>query len=143
MTDLPLHVQTAEAIGWRPMRTVPGAPPWTEEGWVPNEGRYYGNPPLGDPGHNIALNACVPRYDEDWAATGPLIAGHHIHLGEERTLAESVVTWGQWVACVWESDEEKDYLVGYGPAPLIAVCNLILKLAEEGKLHADTDPVRR
>lgn len=68
MTDKPLHVRVAEALGCivRELAPVPG---WCEinerdEQWV-----------CRCPGSPHAANCCtaVVRYDKDWAATGPLI----------------------------------------------------------------------
>jgi hypothetical protein len=119
--EKPLHVRVAEALGFGGIVCLEGA--WTM------------HCPCEQPHCDNILD--VPRYDTDWSATGPLIEKYHIHLGEERTLstAGDVVARGQWFAGVWESDEEKDYLMGYGATPLIAVCNLLVKLAENRLLY--------
>jgi hypothetical protein len=83
----------------------------------------------------------APHYDTDWAATGPLIKKHHVHLGERlvRKDGSEELEIGGWFAGGWDADEETDKSIGFGPVPLIAVCNLILKLAEEGKLDPSAE----
>ena len=120
----PLHVRVAEAMGWtktqqhecpaRRYKPKVGICGWPDGVWT------------GIPAERLVLfpdwQCLIPRYDIDWAVTGPLIEQTQIGL---RT---------------WESQGKQGYWAGYhgrayeasGPGPLIAVCNLILK--EAGKL---------
>jgi hypothetical protein len=55
VTDKPLHVQVAEALGWTDCHQKPHDEEWW--GYV-NYSQGYRS---------------IPRYDLDWSATGPLI----------------------------------------------------------------------
>ena len=123
MTEKPLHVQVAEALGWtdiscagpKPILSLPGkgASLWggLPPGFDPRDAFFRGD----------AVLSGIPRYDTDWSATGPLIE----RLG--------IATWPQsegWAAELRLEDRAT------GPTPLIAVCNLILALHAAGKLAA-------
>ncbi len=58
----------------------------------------------------------LPRFDIDWNATGPLIEQYFITIH------------GGWMAMV------PGYGSGWQDTPLLAVCHLVLKLADAGKL---------
>jgi len=122
MTEKPLHVRVAEALGCR-TRHLRNAI------WLcgcdkdHNSSDYGGN---------------VPPYDTDWSATGPLIEKYKIMLwpwNETAWCAERRVDLGV------PADPERPLETGpssdswvKGETPLIAVCNLILWLKEAGKL---------
>jgi hypothetical protein len=106
--EKPLHVQAAEALGWSQMHAPNGM--WPDE--------MIGYPP------ELAIvgqKRPVPRYDEDWSATGPLIEkyGLALHPGLPRAATDA--------------DQR---LAGEGDTYLIAVCHLILALHAAGKLEA-------
>ena len=61
MSDYPLHVRAAEAMGWEKIRA-----------W---EGRWLGIKP-GQRSESI-----IPAFDASWCATGPLIESYGIDLG--------------------------------------------------------------
>lgn len=68
MTEKPLHVKVAEALGWSRSDSV----------GVSDDGRWW--------------SPICPRYDTDWSATGPLIERYEIHLFSERHTGTGV-TW--------------------------------------------------
>lgn len=119
MSDKPLHVQVAEALGWTQIHhcqveSAQQRPCWI--GVLPADG-------LEDGG----LKPEVPHYDTDWAATGPLIEKYALSVEFENFPVTCPPH--SWVA------EQRLEHIGYmevgGPTPLIAVCNLILKLKEK------------
>lgn len=123
--DKPLHVQVAEALGCKP-RMMPdphGAPAWLclcEDEHRPIYRRH------GEKG-----NADLLRYDTDWSATGPQI--------EKYALDLRATPWQdgtkEWEASAWRPNPNpKEAFRTSGDTPLIAVCNLILKLKEAGRL---------
>lgn len=124
MSEKPLHVRVAEALGWVTI---------TDEDrfWV---GRLTGdlkaNPRdlLRDATGRYAL----PLYDTDWSATGPLIEQYGFHVQP----MPSKYTLERWGAFLADFDNAASSLVaeGFGGTPLIAVCNLICALKEAGKL---------
>lgn len=94
--------------------------------------------------HGMEVEAEVSEYladyDTDWSATGPLIEKYHIGIsygsapsweaGERHPIAP-----GWW--CYWPSPldgPDDPVATGHYATPLIAVCELILKLKEAGKL---------
>ena len=109
----PLHVAVAEALGWT------GANISGTDWWADRPGVFA-------PGHAYFP---IPHYDTDWSAAGPLI--EKFDLAVEPTypgLRDEEPPWSAW-----------SEVAGYetwarGSTPLIAVCNLILLLAAEGKL---------
>lgn len=121
--EKPLHVQVAEALGWVKLherqqlyyvkwlkggqRQV-GGTPW----------QWHGENPQGVSGGEYL----VPRYDTNWAATGPLIERFEIQL---LPLGN-----GAWAATKGIGTPR---LID-GLTPLIATCNLILALHAVGKL---------
>lgn len=114
MTDeKPLHVRVAEALGW----THISLNTWHQRNnWA---GMYPGG---------AAGSRRIPRYDTDWAATGPLIERIPITVGRYM----SPFMDGAWYATapgpsVIQSERT-------GATPLVAVCNLILALKEAGNL---------
>jgi hypothetical protein len=123
MSEKPLHVQVAEALGW--MRDG------TE--WTIDRKGYFGRAPEGTTNaHGFRLRlAHVPHYDTDWSATGPLIEKYHLHLGESIEYEDKGAKH-RWFAGGWDSTEDR--LSGYGPTPLIATCHAILELKKAGLL---------
>ncbi len=120
MSDKPLHVRVAEALGWTDCDNKTAYPPL--EYWT-------GSPPDTRPvlGHREEID----HYDTDWSATGPLIEKYGlmiIPVGQERL---------EWLACEgfggWDSYKD-EFIKEGGETPLIAACNLILALHEAGKL---------
>ena len=143
MTEKPLNVQVAEALGHKVRRLGPctscvqmptdgGELPsavekphyhwemWREFEWEAPDGIWV----------------TVPNFPKDWSATGPLIEKHEINIDLRGAGWCATSFYNQEILAGHKADPQ------FGPTPLIAVCHLILKLAEEGKLHADPDPVR-
>jgi hypothetical protein len=106
LSDKPLHVRVAEALGWTPSGSINGV--------------WWGNPhDENAPGHYA-----IPRYDTDWSATGPLIERYGItldHQDDDGTLPD-----------YWRA--KRPGFTAETGHPLIAVCYLILALHEAGKL---------
>lgn len=109
--DKPLHVRVAEALGW------------TQIQYARNFlGVYVGRPP-GE--LQVGYESPpVPRYDTNWAATGPLIERLTIALG---WAGDNVPGQQRWAAM-------PGGFYGHGETTLLAVCALILALSEAGKL---------
>lgn len=125
MTDeKPLHVRVAEALSWTNLRQrqtlqqvwIGGewVTPVRSSGW---EGNASGSEHF----------ASVPYYDTDWSATGPLIEWLGIDVG---TLAPGLID--KWWAYRYQQGGGR--LERFGATPLLAVCHLLLALAEAGKL---------
>lgn len=117
----PLHVQVAEALGWRDCRPA-------HEDETDFDFAWWGHHD-GDRGYEER----VPHFDIDWAATGPLIgrfkrAGWNVGIQCENG--------GDWLAWFSDIGQEKPHvdLRGRGATPLLAACNLILALKAAGKL---------
>ena len=161
MSEKPLHVQVAEALGWSNFHSERHG-----------EGAYwYGLPPRGEEDCTPA-----PRYDTDWSATGPLI-----HRFKLRILP----MWDEYASRDWRwqvtpyygaRGSKKDGLDRFGdsdaitqlmpyadrnpqtnavifldaPTELIGACYLLIAMAKAGQLKepkpedpdADPDPVR-
>jgi hypothetical protein len=108
----PLHVQVAEALGY-------------EVGYVGLEQRITkAVSPM-----EMVLGP-VPRYDTDWAATGPLIEKYGISVRLSPFPTDAALPWVAWAGATDVTGRLRER----GPTPLIAVCNLILLLKESGKL---------
>lgn len=146
MTDeKPLHVRTAEALGWTeivhftPAKSSVIAPVWAG---TPPEGYEHwkhgiteadfvhfksGGPP----------RRTIPRYDTDWSATGPLIEKYALLLNPPgRNLSFWVVGTGTKLGDPREGENQiEGGTVSAGSTPLIAICNLILALKAAGKLE--------
>lgn len=120
MTDeKPLHVRVAEALGWT--QIVPGG--------IMLPGCRMGYPPEQQ---IIGEKEQVPWFERDWSATGPLIEKYSIDIARTWKAIEEDIPGDHWIARI------RDTKRGFadGPTPLVAVCNLILKLHEAGKLRA-------
>lgn len=111
----PLHVRVAEALGCRPFQI---GQDWTCV--CPNHG------------HTSVQTEFLRRYDLDWAATGPLIEALQIEIVPPGDPDGGTV----WTAAKWRPAIQRD-----GATLLTAVCELIVALAEAGKL--DLESLRR
>ena len=132
MTEKPLHVQVAEALGWT-----------NSEG--NKDGDYWeALPPQDGSAHYLFAEDCwprasyeesqetlVPHYDTDWSATGPLIEKYELALGQTG-MDDPKPTWVAW----WPGFCDIDTCSVDEPADttLQAVCHLILALKAAGKL---------
>lgn len=139
--EKPLHVRVAEALGWTKLKehTQQEHDAWEAGrerrfgpcscGWLP--GSWNGLSP--DPSVTM-LSRLVPNWDTDWSATGPLIEKYGIdlnHFGDGNPKdCSDPMTWfarherrehGKW-------DEVE------AATPLLAVCELIVLLAQLGEL---------
>jgi len=92
MTEKPLHVQVAEALGWTGCNQS-GFDWWGDSQDTPSSPRGY---------------AKIPSYDTDWSATGPLIEKYGIAFVQN--FDESWRAANGWVNGV-----------GVYPSPLLAV----------------------
>lgn len=127
MSETPLHVQVAEALGWTGLKSYPSGL-WVG---VPKEG-------IGpQPGMSAHDTIEVPRFDLSFCASGPLIQKHGIGLLHQET---------EWIAFL-ESPQGHGFVndvaidigisdLGAGATPTEAVCHLILELHKQGKLKA-------
>jgi hypothetical protein len=115
--DKPLHVQVAEALGCQPKV-------WAGMGEL--EPQWHCHCEQDKDGQRAHLKSWdregISRYDTDWSTTGPLLEKHQISI-------QNCGRYDDWVA-----DQVGCGDVGEGSTPLIAVCNLILKLKEAGGL---------
>lgn len=117
----PLHVRVAEALG--EARNEHSLIDWDGDYLACLRCEYQES--WGDKGNDRPQ--CIPRYDTDWSATGPLIEKYRIRLwtyGDEET--------SYWLAAA--AGHREAGTNNPGDSPLIAVCNLILALKEAGKL---------
>jgi hypothetical protein len=113
MSEKPLHVRVAEALG--------GNPFWsTRRQWECKCG--------DECEHTDPVSEELYAYDTDWAATGPLIERLGIGI-----YAEVDPIGRTWVATPAEHEHGEAHHQ-FGPTPLVAVCNLLLALKEAGKL---------
>lgn len=153
MTDKPLHVQVAEALGWTALQFKA----WyvNEDGSPAETPRWYGHAPGGWEVNGIPLNPLwkemgerpewvemwpVPHYDTDWSATGPFIEKYEVCLNEDGTGYTQDEKW-RAEASYYHEDGTEEYGGHWaeasvrGATPLIAVCHLILELARLGQLE--------
>lgn len=105
----PLHVRVAEVLGWTHIS--------------PGNTMNLDDPGVGYPPSLpiVGQKEAIPRYDTDWAATGPLIERMRLYLywADDARL---------WIAQPPFSDQVDKPHVFAGDTPLIAVCNLIVEL---------------
>lgn len=132
MSEKPLHVRVAEALGWTWKHSPSGNCRWLCPPTKDN--RFCIEPDTYLDAAEDALTCSdglryVPRYDTDWSATGPLIGRYAI------TLTAPHVPGDPWLSLSFGNT------VGYGgeveaegDTALRAVCNLILALHAAGKL---------
>lgn len=125
MSERPLHVRVAEAIGWTRCR-LDHADVWI--GMAPGYDDYAYN---------------VPRYDTDWSVTGPLI--ERLRFGIDGPAGREDPAWASppregdpalstWQAWTCSAETAWEIETAEGSSPLDAVCNLILALHAAGKL---------
>lgn len=120
-TTRPLHVRVAEALGWTRCQ---------EE----RDGDWIGALPSADMLSSRRESGIVPRFDTDWAATGPLIERYVVMLNNHKRRGFG---WTAGTTVPDTSPEADDGGAFFGEpseTPLIAVCNLIQALKEAGKL---------
>lgn len=120
--EKPLHVRVAEALGWTecsPYAIGSEAGSW---GW---HGREPMLVKLGVPNPRMT----IPRFDADWAATGPLIDQFGIEVWKDSDDDSDP-------RYLWAASQSgyKTSELGRGPKPLLAVSALIVTLHEAGKL---------
>lgn len=108
----PLFVRVAEAVGWTAIITDAA------------DGDYWAGLEPGDT--EAPMPAIIPHYDRDANALLPYLLKYNIGFGPVYHRYHE--SHGKWVASTF-------YYESYGPDPLTACCNLILKLAEKGKLN--------
>jgi hypothetical protein len=125
--DKPLHVRVAEALGCSPDEYVPagsweGRKAWSCHCLGANKGEAHGD------------MMSVYRYDLDWSVTGPLIEKYDISLDSPEVDCDdhAAHTCLKWVALPKVSSLKVEGVSEKGP--LEAVCFLLLKMAEAGKL---------
>jgi hypothetical protein len=116
VTEKPLHVRVAEALG------EPCSYSAAIGCWVYTRTRERDHAVL------LGHTGCpVPRYDTDREVTGPLIEKYGIFLRQH------------YPTRIWFASPSNPKPGGAdtedGPTPLIAVCNLILALKAAGKLE--------
>lgn len=143
MTDRPLHVRTAEALGWKGIEDAPkidrersaleGRPVVVGSEWF---GRATEDCPKWGALVKAYASYAVPRYDTDWSATGPLIERYGIELRNDGNSKGWEAVWPGGTDYEARSLFANPLIEGTGPTPLVAVCNLILALKEAGKLLA-------
>jgi len=131
--EKPLHVRVVEALGCKPK--FDSLFSGIEACW------HCTCPERDHTSVNYHDYLMVVHYDTDWGATGPLIEKYGITLlSEWGGFHGGSTPFSHWMAA---SDflvidcEVSPGLYECAETPLIAVCHLILKLAEAGKL----DPV--
>ena len=137
MSDKPLHVRVAEALGCKPGSDPQR--PWKDEWKCPCAGEQHTehglHPPCCDDWEDERL---IARYDLDWDATGPLIQRFGISLvvpddyNPEKSAGAYIAGTGG--AHGWDDGSVIMADEAAGETPLVAVCNLILALASAGKL---------
>ena len=125
--DKPLYALVAEALGCKPV--IEG------DTWECGDHRCPCPTTLDSDGEEYN-DYTIPRYDTDWSAIGPLVEKYRITLYQD---ADD--TSGDWRAFYHANQDYDgltcaDWATDYAVAmsPLVAVCNLILKLGEAGKL---------
>ena len=117
----PLHVRTAEALGWTDCESqYAGSYFWYGVPWSES---VHGKKVL------------VPRFPEDWRETGPLIQTYGIQLLQSVKISDPPERGSQWYATLWNHNLPGEAnMIGMGETALVAVCNLILALTGAGKL---------
>lgn len=121
MSEKPLSIQVAEALGWTQME-----PEGQPQDW-------FGKPPDWDKSRLPGFRHHVPDYTTNWHETGPLIAKNGIKLYVSRYLGPDPIEWGALHPGDRYRVAENTTLKGIGSTPLIAVCHLILAMKEAGK----------
>lgn len=127
--DKPLHVQVAEALGWEKCARTGPVQYYDRDIRIDNREWTGVDPVVVD----RSYRRVVFRYDLDWSVTGPLIKKYQFALRRYPT-DDGVGFWS--ASTVTPKDATVDAVVHFGPTPLLAICNLIIALAKEGKLNA-------
>jgi hypothetical protein len=157
MSEKPIHVQVAEALGWKVRLSKHGHFIVThgEGAEVPGhqceEAYGYRNPnALYDsytgkklPAREDWWNDCshVPIFHEDWSVVGPLIQKYGINL--ERAQA-CRADGGPYAAWRWALPVDKlPPVKHWGDTPQLAVCNFILAFSAVGTLATPQDELRQ
>lgn len=130
-TEFPLHVQVALALGWtwwKHSDEIRSHHPGARFLRQPNPPAFYGFEPADGTEalaqHDDKTYAdWVPRYDTDWAVTGPLITLYGIEL-YRRDVGTGSPFWKALVCGHAGNDDD----------PLIAVCGAIIEAAGAGHL---------
>lgn len=128
LEDKPLYIQVAEALGWTYIEPEMSQAEWgwqAPEWWLLLRDKNEGlpEPMRGNP----------PYFDTDWSAIGPLIEKLPLTIGKYREEFFGGLWYAISPGLIGEPVAQMERT---GPTPLIAVCNLILTLAEAGKLKA-------
>lgn len=138
MSEKPLHVRVAEALGWTGCAEVSTLAERKADGVVFQSSRWQGSYTVkgtdAEGRHFTYWDLReVPRYDTDWAATGPLIERFGFELYRP--------TESGWP---WRATKYGTATLPQGNAatPLEAVCNLILVLAENGELPLENESTK-
>lgn len=133
MTDKPLHVRVAEALGWPPCEYITDEahdPKRPIYGWRVCHREHAGGQDCEHMWHCGKEDYyAAPSYDTAWSETGPLIERYAITLHGADLPDET-----PWIAS--RVLGAADVYEGEGATPLFAVCRLILALSEAGKLDA-------
>ena len=127
--EKPLHVRVAEALGCKPWHGTTGGGDWYECRCATTHGEYPTTGPQPH-GQHYSTGFLVLRYDTDWSATGPLIEGYALSVAPRRLVKGHK---RDWQALSWRLEIAGGAV---GPTPLIAVCNLLVALAEKGAWKA-------
>jgi hypothetical protein len=151
-SERPIHVLVAEALGWTECRIADYPRPtlvpdthWPIWHGRPSEGHWPLWMSRAEWEREPNSRPEVPHYELSWEETGPLIEKYHVGL---------VYSEDDWCAFLWpkgeyvefpgddEPERREQWLTldgtsfdaATGATPLLAVCALILKLKEAGKL---------
>jgi hypothetical protein len=134
VTAEPLHVQVARALGCKPDH---GSASSNSDVWFCPCGveDYFQHTAHGE---ESGTSSYLARYDNDWSATGPLIELYCGEVSRVRTFAVAFVEKASEPIGepIWRAWDKTHHYAGDGPTPLIAVCALLLVLADAGKLKA-------
>lgn len=122
MSEKPLHVQVAEALGCKPQLN---AGIWMC-GCSPGPGPFY-------PHSSVQGTRGIDRYDTDWSATGPLIERFGIMLHADTSEA-AVKEFREENPELFSEEWTSRPIWFQAETPLLAVCRLILALHAAGKL---------
>lgn len=119
MSEKPLSVRVAEALGCVPRLDLNGGD------WKCDCAGYA---------HSIDWidsDCLVNSYATDWSAAGPLVEKYKIQVGPSYL---GIGPPAPWCAATGHDDDRDGDEWAFGPTPLIAVCELVLKLKEAGKI---------
>lgn len=133
MSEKPLYVRVAEALGWQDIENCGGL-------MIPQASHHCGRPPgqvviIGKPEEGRKR---IPRYDLDWSVTGPLIERLDVSFGRGGAEGAEVFAWIGRITFANDVAVEAnvDWTLATGPTRLVAVCNVILAMHAAGKLES-------